>query len=308
MVTGFLGAGKSTLVDRWLAELGEHVAVIVNEWGDVGIDGELLAARGARLMEITGGCLCCTSQAEMSRALATLAAADPAPDRVLVETSGAASPAGVLTALTRGAGRERMRLDGVITVVDGTRLEVLEVDLAVEQLSFADVVVVSHADEAVVSAATGARLMRRAPAAVMAYAARGVVRGPDGADLSLGDLLERREEALHLPEGSPDPAPAHDHCIDSVALRHEGDLDEERFIAWVSQALGEVEARILRIKGIVAVAGVEARVIVQGVGQAIEVTVGRPWAQQPRNSRLVVLGLDLDADLLERGFTACAVD
>lgn len=303
VVTGFLGAGKSTLVERWLAEQGEETAVIVNEWGEIGIDGALLSGRRSRLIEITGGCLCCTSQAEMARALASLAAARPAPARVLVETSGAASPAGVVRALTRGESRERLRLDGVATVVDGARLDrVLAFDLAIEQLGFADIVVVSHADEAIALEAVTARLTRYAPGAVMAFAERGVVRQPGRAGLSLSELLEQRDEVLHFPSTS---SPAHE-AIDSVALCHDGALDEGRFVEWVASGLSEVEARILRIKGIVAVSGVDARVILQGVGEAIEVSVGTPWADSPRQSRIVILGLGLDAPVLEQGFAACA--
>ncbi|MCA9573612.1 MAG: GTP-binding protein, partial [Myxococcales bacterium] len=89
VVTGFLGAGKTTLVERWLTEL-PGAAVIVNEAGAVGVDGALLSRRVARLREITGGCVCCATQAELAAALAELAASEPAPVRVLVETSGAA--------------------------------------------------------------------------------------------------------------------------------------------------------------------------------------------------------------------------
>src|SRR5688572_4640649 len=100
VVTGFLGAGKSTLLERWLEDLPpDETAVIVNERGDIGIDGALLAPHVRRIREITGGCICCTSQAALDAALVELADAEPAPTRILVETSGAASPAGVIRAL-----------------------------------------------------------------------------------------------------------------------------------------------------------------------------------------------------------------
>src|SRR5688572_18530415 len=99
IVTGFLGAGKTTLVNTWLGRSNRgDVAVIVNEHGDVGIDGELLAARVQTLIEVSGGCVCCTTHAELVRALDTLAASNPAPKRILIETSGAASPASVVRA------------------------------------------------------------------------------------------------------------------------------------------------------------------------------------------------------------------
>lgn len=306
VVTGFLGAGKSTILERWLGELGSDTALVINEWGEIGIDAELLGGRRRRLVEITGGCLCCSNQAELARGLAGLVEAESPPTRVLVETSGAASPAGVVRAVTGGPGRDRLRLDGVVTVVDGSRLErVLAFDLALEQLGFADVVVISHAEAVENWEEVEARVGTHAPAAVMARSARGEVVGPttmEGATLQA--LLGRRDEALELPSVE---RPAHE-AIDAVSLCHDGELDEERFGDWVSQDLADVEARILRLKGIVAMAGVEARVILQGVGEAVEVRLGAPWGEEPRSSKLVVLGLGLDTVALERGFLACVAD
>lgn len=299
VVTGFLGAGKSTLLERWLGELGDDTAVILNEWGEIGIDAELLGRR-LRLIEIAGGCLCCRNQDELARALTTLA--EEAPSRVLVETSGAASPAGVVRAITSGPGRDRLRLDGVVTVVDGSRLDrVLAFDLALEQLGFADVVVISHADDVEDWQAVEANVSAHAPVAIRARATRGEVRVSAGEGAALLDLLARRDEAFELPSTD---RPAHE-AIDAVSLQHDGELDEERFLDWVSEDLAEVEARILRLKGIVAMAGVDARVVLQGVGEAVEVRLGNAWGEEPRSSKLVVLGLGLDAAALERGFFAC---
>jgi G3E family GTPase len=304
VVTGFLGAGKSTLVQRWLEELPRNeTAVIVNERGEVGIDGELLAARVAQLREITGGCVCCKSQAELASALAELSGSTPSPRRILVETSGAASPAGVIRALGAGWARERLVLDGVITVIDVMRAKrALEFDVAVEQLGFADVVVLSHVDEAG-EASSGVdldalqeSLSRYAPAALIVRAARGAMPS------SFVELLAQRAEALHIVrEGSGHSS------IEAASLVVDAELDEDRFADWVESALGSIEARILRVKGILAMQGVDARVIVQGVGEAVEVVLGAPWGDARRTSRLVVLGLGLDAAALEAGFLGCAV-
>lgn len=301
IVTGFLGAGKSTLVQKWLAELPRHdTAVIVNERGDVGIDGELLSPHVARLREISGGCVCCTSQAELMSALNELTESMPPPSRILVETSGAASPAGVIRALNARKVRERLELDGVVGVIDALRAqEVLEFDLAVEQLAFADVVVISHVDRASAAELSAAQALvaRHAPAAVHVRARRGAL------DCSFNELLTQRTEALELP-----PEGTGHTSIDAVSLIHDGELDEQRFGAWVEDELAAVEARILRIKGIIAIRGVDERVIVQGVSQAVEVQVGKPWGISARASRLVVLGLGLDGHALEEGFLRCAAE
>lgn len=305
IVTGFLGAGKSTLLQKWLEELPRNdTAVIVNERGDVGIDGELLAARVARLREVTGGCVCCKSQAELSSALAELSATTPRPGRIIVETSGAASPAGVIRAINAPWAHEQLALDGVITVLDVTRAErAFEFDVAFEQLGFADVVVLTHVGEAS-EASSGADLTslvevvsRHAPAAVIARATRGVMSS------SFLELLAQRVEALRLPRDGV----AHS-SIDAASMQIDGELDEELFSDWVESALGDVAARILRIKGIVAMKGMDARVILQGVGEVVEVLLGPPWGDAKRTSRLVVLGLGLDSAALEAGFRRCAAD
>lgn len=303
IVTGFLGAGKSTLVQTWLKQLPRaETAVIVNERGEVGIDGELLAAHVARLREITGGCVCCNSQAELLAALAELGETEPRPGRIMVETSGAASPSGVIRALGARMARERLQLDGVITVLDITRAEqALSFDVAVEQLGFADVVVLTHVDEVEGSPArldaVRALVERHAPAAVIVQARRGVLA------CTFLELLAQRSEALQLPAAGT----GHSH-IEAVSLVLGGELDEERFGDWVEDALGRVEARILRIKGILAMRGVDERVILQGVSEAVEVELGTPWEGRERSSRLVVLGLGLDASALEAGFLRCAAD
>jgi G3E family GTPase len=303
IITGFLGAGKSTLVQRWLGELpAGETAVIVNERGEIGIDGELLAARVAQLREITGGCVCCKTQAELSSALAELSSLRPRPSRILVETSGAASPAGVIQAVGAPWAREQLVLDGVVTVVDVLRAQqALQFDVAIEQLGFADVVVLSHVDEAG-ETARGVELdelqqslARHAPAALIVRASKGAI------SCGFLELLAQRAEALHfVPEGSGHAA------IEATSLQLDGELDEERFGDWVESALGDVEARILRIKGILAMKGLDARVIVQGISGSVDAQLGAPWGAARRTSRLVVLGLGLDSAALEAGFLRCA--
>lgn len=295
IITGFLGAGKSTLLQHWLTELPKNdTAVIVNERGDIGVDGELLAAHVNRLREITGGCVCCRSQTELIGALEEMVNADIPPSRILIETSGAASPAGVVRAIRRS--RDSLQLNGIITVLNAARLEeVLTHDLAVEQLAFADVVVLTHADistdEQVLSAET--TVGQLAPAAVVVSSSKGAPAEP------LQSLLSQRTEVLRLPTTSTHSA------IEAVALQAKGVLDEERFGVWVETALGRIESRIFRIKGILAMAGVAHRVIMQGVGESVEVTLGAPWGETAPTSRLVILGLGLDTAELETGFEGC---
>lgn len=283
VVTGFLGAGKTTLLNAWLAQYSRgDVAVIVNELGVVGIDGELLRERARTLVEIAGGCVCCVTYGELVRALAELA--EKRPSRIFVETSGAASPAGVVRAIARN---EAVRLDGCVTVVDG-RTTALN-DLAAEQVGYADVLILSRGD---VCDLANARAMLSAlnPTAVLAEPA------------PLEPLLGRRAAEI---ERTP-PQVAHDSGIESMSLTLEGELDDARLGDWVEDELARFGGRLLRVKGILAIAGLERRMIVQGVADQVEVTFGAPWGDAVRTCRLVIVGFGLDRAALDAGFAACA--
>lgn len=304
VVTGFLGSGKTTLVNRWLADFAPgEVAVIVNERGAVGVDGALLAERVRTLVEIAGGCVCCATRADLVRALDTLANAPTPPKRIFVETSGAASPAGVLHAVRGSARSGALVLDGVVTVVDATRPPLDEHELAVEQVGYADVVVLSRADVAGARAREHARKLVASHngAAVVVAAARGVLEGA----ASLVALLGRRTHDW-APSAAAPPAPAH-HLYESVSLTHDGEVDGERFAEFMESEVARFAGRLLRTKGILAVAGVEERMVVQGVADEVEVTFGAPWGETARTSRFVVVGFGLDRGALERAFAACAV-
>lgn len=307
VITGFLGAGKSTLLERWLGELPDDTAVIVNEQGAVGIDGELLAHRARRIREITGGCVCCVTHAALDTALSDFAESSPTPSRILVETSGVASPAGVIRILTRGMARDQLRLDGVVTVIDAARArQRMKFGLTIEQLGFADVVAMSHAElcEEADLAALEDELAAVAPGAVIARASRGVLHA-SGPQTLLG-LLQARTGVLRVPP-AVDGTPAR-HRVDAVSLVHDGELDEERFGDWVERALAAIEVRLLRIKGILAIRGANHRVVLQGVSEAFELTIGAPWGVEARTSRLVILGQGLDEAALRAGFDACVLE
>jgi G3E family GTPase len=316
VVTGFLGAGKTTLVNEWLGGVARgDIAVIVNEHGDIGIDGELLAARAQELIEITGGCICCKTQAELMRALDELASTPSRPKRVLVETSGAASPAGVLRAIALGGRNGAFALDGVVTVVDASRVDSLGAhDLAFEQLGYADVIVLSRADICSAGALEHATdvVTARNGAAVLVEAARGklvatgshTASGSAAPGATLDVLLGQRLTAQ--PRFRRAPAPGSSHVYESVALALDGDVDADRFADFVEAELGSVAGRIFRTKAILAVSGMEQRMIVQGVADSVEVSFGEPWGASPRCGRLVVVGFGLDREALSRGFSACA--
>jgi G3E family GTPase len=298
VITGFLGAGKTTLLDQCLRACAPgEAAVIVNEVGAVGFDGDLLRARVEALIEITGGCICCTTYQELAAALQTLAKKQP--KRIFVETSGAASPAGVVRAIR---GSEDVFLDGIVTVVNAAAPRGKDVpfaDLAAEQLGYADVVVLSNADrlEAEALLETENATSAANPTAVMSRSDKGVLR--DFRDLP--SLLDARREYLRLSV----PAASVHSGIETLVLFVAGDLDEELFGDWMETGLGMAETRLLRVKGIVAIAGVDERIILQGVASHMDVTPGEPWNNEERTSRLVIIGFGLDKSELTAGFAHC---
>ena len=311
VVTGFLGAGKTTLLNRWLGEYPRgSVAVIVNEFGAVGVDGELLAARVRDVIELTGGCVCCVTQAELVRVLADFAAAEHPPMRIFVETSGAASPAGVLRAISGSAAVSHgLRLDGIVTVVDATRISRLnDIDLAAEQVGYADVLVLSRADACTEEELADARstLASRNGTAVVVAADRGALQHANASSLD-ALLAERGKDFQTARIVSSAHASPRGHAIESVALVLAGEVDEDRLGEWIETQLARFEGRLLRMKGILAVAGLQERMILQGVANEIEITFGAAWADQPRSSRVVLVGFGLDRALLTQGFEACRV-
>jgi G3E family GTPase len=298
VVTGFLGAGKTTLVNGWLSRVPRgEVAVIVNELGTQGIDAQLLAARADTLIEVSGGCVCCTTQAELVAALNQLAVGSQRPRRILIETSGAASPAGVLRAIRACSARSELALNGVVTVVDATRLgATVEHELASEQLGFADVVVLSRAD-----LCSAEELHTAEDALAQCNGAALVVRAEQGelvapAPSQLSELVQLASKQLPAPRRLR--AQAARHVYESLSFTSDVELDGERFAAFMESELARFAGRLFRVKGILAIADLDARMIVQGVADSVEITFGEPWADQPRHSRLVVIGFGLERDAL----------
>ncbi len=238
------------------------------------------------------------------KALEVIATSDVPPKRILIETSGAASPAGVVRAVFASGRRAALVLDGVVTVFDAGRIErALAHELAREQLGYADVVVLSHADECTretLQAAT-TTLGQQNGAAAFVESSRALV---SAASNSLEAVLALRRTGFvaALPAAPSSAA----HVYESVSVVVDGDVDGERFAEFMESELGGVSGQIFRIKGIVAIAGIETRVILQGVADSVEITFGDPWGDSDRKSRVVVVGFGLDADGLHRGFAHCA--
>jgi G3E family GTPase len=337
VLTGYLGAGKTTLLNRILSEdHGRRYAVIVNEFGEIGIDGELIVSADEELFEMNNGCICCTVRGDLIRTLHGLlrkgeASARPF-DAIVVETTGLADPGPVAqTFFVDPVLQQAMVLDSITTVVDalhiGLRLD--DSREAVEQVAFADQIVLNKTelvDEGQLDVIE-ARL-RRINAAAPIYRAQ-------RADVPLDRLLERggfdlaritslepaflQEERTaadghvhdahcgHDHAGHPAADHLHDDGIASVSLQCQRPMDADAVNGWLQQLVAQQGAQILRLKGILAIAGEPRRLVVQGVHMLLDGGWQREWRpEEPRTSRLVFIGRGLDAEALQEAFERCA--
>jgi G3E family GTPase len=310
VLTGFLGSGKTTLLKRILSEPhGQRIAVVENEYGEVGIDHELLrnVVEAEQIIELANGCICCSIRNDLARALGDLHDARERGslsfDRAVIETTGLADPGPVMRTLARyGPLGGRYRLDAVITVVDAKHGErtLDEFPEAQAQVGFADRVLLSKTDLVTEDAAARlcARLTGMNPHAPITRAHFGVTPVAELFDLPVGATGFR-----------PLPGrPRHGDRIGSFAFRATRPFDLSRLDGFLASMVDLYGADMLRYKGVLDVAERDDRVIFQGVQALMEVAWGAPWrADEPRTSALVFIGRDLPRALLERGLEGCLV-
>jgi len=334
VVTGFLGSGKTTLIRHLLQNAGgRRLAVVVNEFGDVGIDGEILRSCGVEgcadddILELANGCICCTVADDFLPTLRKLIDRPNPPEHILVETSGLALPKPLVKAFTWPEVRTRATVDGVVTVIDADvvaagRFAPDEAALAAaraadpnldhdtpleelfeDQLGCADLVILNKADlvaPEVLARVEGELRQHLRPGVKIIHASHGAL----DAAILLG-LAVGAEDDLDSRHSHHDAEEDHDHeDFDSFVVRGGAVADVETLVASLRRSLEAHD--ILRMKGVVAVTGRAARLIVQAVGPRIETYFDRPWrADETRASALVVIGESgLDRAAIEPGVQA----
>jgi len=331
VLTGFLGAGKTTLLNRILTEQhGKKYAVIVNEFGEIGIDNDLIVDADEEVFEMNNGCVCCTVRGDLIRIIEGLMKRKGRFDAILVETTGLAKPAPVAQTFFVDADvRAKTKLDAIVTVVDAKHvLQQLETsEEAAEQIAFADVILLNKTD--LVSTDELAAIERQLRQVNVTARLHKMQRGdiPLDAILNLGafDLDRVTEIDPHfLPDHDCDDACAHhdhdhhghehhdhDHVaasgITSVSLSTEKLINPEKLLPWLNDITQARGPDILRLKGIIAFPDEPKRFVVQGVHMIIEGDTQREWREdEKRISRLVFIGRNLDRAELETAFAACA--
>ena len=315
VLTGFLGAGKTTLLNYILTEQhGKRIAVIENEFGEVGIDDAIVIDAEEEIFEMNNGCICCTVRGDLIRILGNLMRRKDKFDQILSETTGLADPAPVAqTFFVDDEMAAQLKLDAIVTVVDAKHLlphldeekpEGVENE-ALEQLAFADRIVLNKidlADDDELSEVES-RIQEVNPLAPIIRTQHGKVNLDailDVGAFSLDRVLADDPEFL-----DPDAEHQHDLTVTSVGIEVEGDLDLERLNDWLGNLLRTKGTDIFRSKGILSIAGMEERYVFQGVHMLLDGQPNGTWGQEERRNRLVFIGRNLDRESLEKSFRSC---
>jgi G3E family GTPase len=308
VLTGYLGAGKTTLLNHILTyEHGKKVAVIVNEFGEVGIDNQLVIDTDEEIFEMNNGCICCTVRGDLIRIIGNLMKRRNKFDHLVIETTGLADPAPVIqTFFVDEDMREKLELDAVVTVVDAKHIwQHWDADEAQEQIAFADVILLNKTD--LVPAEQLDELEKR----IRAMNAMAKIYRTRNSEVSMDALLGVKafdlNRALEIdPEFLGEDAHQHDETVYSVALVAEGALDGDKLNDWLGQLLQTQGPDIFRMKGILSIAGEDNRFVFQGVHMLFEGKPERPWKDgETRKNELVFIGRNLDEAQLRQDFLAC---
>ncbi len=328
VLTGFLGAGKTTLLNRILSrQHGRRYAVIVNEFGEIGIDGDLILNSDEELFEMNNGCICCTIRGDLIKTVHGLLAKDRSFDAILVETTGLADPGPVAqTFFVDGHLRSLTELDSVTTVVDAKHIGLRLADSreAREQIAFADQIILNKTDlvsdselrevEARIHGINAIAPIHRAQRAEIDLTA---ILGRGGFDLErIVDLEPHFLNPPHGEAGHVHGEDCHDHDdsihnedVKSISLSLDKPMDRRKIARWLTALCKNRGQDILRAKGIIDVKDNDRRLVFQAVHMILEGDLQREWRpNEARYSRLVFIGRNLDRAELKAGFESCVAD
>ncbi|XZN89239.1 MAG: CobW family GTP-binding protein [Microcoleus sp.] len=310
VLTGYLGAGKTTLLNRILThEHGKKVAVIVNEFGEVGIDNQLIIDADEEIFEMNNGCICCTVRGDLIRIIGNLMKRRDKFDHLVIETTGLADPAPVIqTFFVDEDMRDKLLLDAVVTVVDAKHIwQHWDSDEAQEQIAFADVILLNKTD--LVTPAELAELETR----IRSMNAMAKIHRTRNAEIEMSALLGVKafdlNRALEIePDFLGEHEHEHDDTVTSIAIQESGAVDGNKFSDWISQLLQTKGPDIFRTKGILNIAGENRRFVFQGVHMLFDGRPDRPWKtnETPKNE-LVFIGRNLNETQLKADFRQCLI-
>jgi G3E family GTPase len=338
VLTGYLGAGKTTLLNRILSEPhGQKFAVIVNEFGEIGIDNDLVVNADEEVFEMNNGCICCTVRGDLIRIIEGLMRRKGKFDAIIVETTGLADPAPVAQTffMDEEVGK-KARLDAVVTVADAKWLKdrLKDAPEAKNQIAFADVILLNKTD------LVGKDDLDEVEARIRAINPYAKLHRTERAQVPLDEVLGRNafdldrildiepdflrgEDAHHHHDHDHDHdhhhhedhghdhhrhglKHYHDEDMQSVALRTDKPLDPDKFFPWIQALVATDGPAILRCKGILAFNDDPDRFVFQGVHMILDGDHQRPWKDgEARESRIVFIGRNLPEEKIREGFAAC---
>ena len=335
VLTGYLGAGKTTLLNRILSEPhGKKYAVIVNEFGEIGIDNDLVIGADEEVFEMNNGCICCTVRGDLVRILDGLMRRKGKFDAIIVETTGLADPAPVAQTffVDENVGR-KTKLDAVVTVADAKWLNerLKDAPEAKNQIAFADVILINKTD------LVSAEELDEVEARIRGINPYAKVHKTERAQIPLSEVLGRNAfdldrildiEPEFLEGDGHDHDHDHDHGHDhddhdheahhgglkhyhdeemqSVSLRSDKPLDPDKFFPWVQDLVQKEGPNILRCKGILAFKDDDERFVFQGVHMILDGDHQRPWNKgEKRDSRIIFIGRNLPEEKIRQEFERC---
>jgi G3E family GTPase len=339
VLTGYLGAGKTTLLNRILSEPhGKKYAVIVNEFGEIGIDNDLVVGADEEVFEMNNGCICCTVRGDLVRILDGLMRRKGKFDAIIVETTGLADPAPVAQTffIDENVGR-RTKLDAVVTVADAKWLNdrLKDAPEAKNQIAFADVILINKTD------LVSPEQLSEVEARIRAINPYAKVHKTERAQIALNEVLGRNAFDLdrildiepeflkgdghdherhhhdhdhghqhghdhHHEHHSGGLKHYHDEDMQSVSLKTDKPLNPDTFFPWVQNLVQTEGPNILRCKGILSFKDDDQRFVFQGVHMILDGDHQRPWKKdEKRDSRIVFIGRNLPEEQIRQGFANC---
>lgn len=310
VITGYLGSGKTTLLNRILTyEHGKKVAVIVNEFGDVGIDGQLVMNADEEILEMNNGCICCTVRGDLIRIISHLLERREKVDHLVIETTGLADPAPVIQSFfVDEIMRSKTELDAVVTVVDAKHVwEHWDSSEVQEQIAFADVILLNKTDLVLPAQAEALEKRIRATNAVAK------IYCTQNCELEIDSVLGVKafdlKNALSIdPEFLSETAHDHDETVSSISIVEAGSVSSDKLTTWLNQLVQVQGQNIFRMKGILNVDDEDRRFVLQGVHMLLEGRPGKPWKpNENRRNEMVFIGRDLHEAMLKEGFQSCLI-
>lgn len=309
ILTGFLGAGKTTLLNKLLHDMsGQKVAVIINEFGDTSIDGQLVIPTREEIIEINSGCICCNVRGDLINLLSNLIKQEKHLDRIVIETTGMANPAPVIqTFLMDKQTAKSFDIDNVITMIDARHIQQhLHEDEPSEQIAFADILLLNKVDliTEVEKQELEKQLIAMNPNAKRLYSTYANVETEaliGNKSFDLDNILKIDPQLLTETHHHH-----HNHQVTSFVLREDRPLDLEKVNKWFSYLVQVKGESLYRYKGVLFIKQLERKIVFQGVHMLFVGTEGDMWAKdEKRQSEVVFIGKHLNHQELQEGFQYC---